>query len=520
MKNYKYLAFSLMMVLFSTIGCVEDDVLVGDTPDVATSPIKLNEIMATGEPDWIELYNSGTETVDLSGFKLADASQQWTITSLTIPAGGYVTFNCDDSNVPNVSTNFKISSGGEKITLTNANAELVDEITTPNMASQIGLTYGREVDGGDVWTVQGASKGKANSNVSEPPLLTATAIANVTDNAFFDYSVLASDVDGIRDVKLYLEKDGEISFTEMAPKGGGEYVFRIPALTANTVVKYYVVATDESGSKTYYPATAPDTKASFTVANGNPVFVSVTPSNENPAENEAIDFTVKTFDKSGVKEVRLYYVLNNELATTKTTVTLTTTDNVTFTGTIPGQADGVKIAYYLRVEDNTGLRTYYPTEVVANGVVVSAFNHDVASTWPFVQVAPLAILNQLVINEIQASGTPYDYIELYNATNAAIAIGGYKIYDSGGVTAAYSIPAGTSIASKGFYVIETGSGSPQGQFGISSSGEDITLTTAADVVVDKLLKVDWPLGTLVARKKDGAIKWVIATVETKGTTNN
>ena len=96
MKNYKYLAFSLMMVLFSTIGCVEDDVLVGDTPDVATSPIKLNEIMATGEPDWIELYNSGTETVDLSGFKLADASQQWTITSLTIPAGGYVTFNCDD----------------------------------------------------------------------------------------------------------------------------------------------------------------------------------------------------------------------------------------------------------------------------------------------------------------------------------------------------------------------------------------------------------------------------------------
>ena len=158
--------------------------------------------------------------------------------------------------------------------------------------------------------------------------------------------------------------------------------------------------------------------------------------------------------------------------------------------------------------------------MVENTVVVSAFNHDVASTWPFVQVAPLAILNQLVINEIQASGAPYDFIELYNATNAAINIGGYKVFDSGGVAVAYIIPAGTSIASKGFYLIETGSGSPQGQFGISGSGENITLTTAADVVVDVLLQANWPGTPLVARKLDGAAKWVVPAAETKGTTNN
>lgn len=516
MKNLKYL---LAITLVALIGCVEDEVMETEGP-IVSEAVKLNEIMSTGEPDWIELYNSSNASVNLSGYKLSDTSQEWTIANLTIAAKGYVTFNCDDSNVPNVATNFKISSAGEKITLKNAAGEIIDEITTVNMASQIGLTYGREVDGGDVWIVMNPTKGIENSNVSEPPLLTASLIAGVTDNDYVDYTVIASDADGIRDVKLYLEMGTAILFVEMAPIGGGEYTYRIPALNADTVVKYYVVAADESGAKSYFPETAPDEKASFTVANGKPMFVSVVPSNENPAEDEAINFTVTTYDKSGVKEVRLYYVLNDALATTKTTVTLSSTDNITFTGTIPGQIDGDKVYYYLRVEDNGGLRTYYPEEVVVDGVVTSEFNHDVASTWPFITVAPLAILDQLVINEINASGVPFDFIELYNATNASIDISGFKVYDSGGIGGAYIIPAGTTIASHGFYLVETGSGSPQGQFGISSSGEDITLVNATDQVVDQLLKLNWPGVPLVARKLDGAAKWIVPVAETKGTSNN
>ncbi|MDO9593382.1 MAG: lamin tail domain-containing protein [Lutibacter sp.] len=516
MKNLKYLLAITLVTLFS---CVEDEVMETAGP-IVSGAVKLNEIMSTGEPDWIELYNGSDASVNISGYKISDTSQEWTIDNLTIPAGGFVSFNCDDSNVPNVATNFKISSAGEKITLKNAAGEIIDEITTPNMASQIGLTYGREVDGGDVWVVMSPTKNKANSTVSEAPLLTASLIADVNDNTYYDFKVIASDADGIRDVKMYLEIGSGISFIEMAPIGGGEYIYRIPALATGTVVKYYVVATDESGSKSYFPASAPGTKASFTVVNGKPMFVSVIPSNENPSEDEAINFTVTAYDKTGVKEVRLYYVLNNALATTKSTIILTTTDNITFTGTVPGQVDGAKIAYYLRVEDNAGLRTYYPEEVVVDGVVTSPFDHDVASTWPFITVAPLAILNQLVINEINASGVPYDFIELYNATNAAIDISGYKVYDTGGIGVAYVIPAGTNIASKGFYLIETGSGSPQGQFGISGTGEDITLVNTTGQMVDQLLKVDWPGSPLVARKLDGAAKWVVPTKETKGTTNN
>ena len=516
MKNLKYL---LAITLVTFIGCVEDEVMETEGP-IISEAVKLNEIMSTGEPDWIELYNGSDASVNLSGYKLSDTSQEWTIANLTIPAGGFVTFNCDDSNVPNVSTNFKISSAGEKITLKNAVGEIIDEISTPDMSSQIGLAYGRAIDGGVNWVVMGSTKGAANSTVSESPILTASLIADVNDNTYYDFKVIASDADGIRDVKMYLEIGSGISFVEMAPIGGGEYIYRIPQLNAGTVVKYYVVATDESGAKSYFPANAPAGNSSFTVVNGKPIFVSVAPSNENPSEDEAINFTVTTYDKTGVKEVRLYYVLNNALASTKSTITLSTSDNITFTGIVPGQVDGAKIAYYLRVEDNAGLRTYYPEEVVVGGVVTSPFDHDVASTWPFITVAPLAILNQLVINEINASGAPYDFIELYNATNAAINIGGFKVYDAGGIGAAYVIPAGTNIASKGFYLIETGSGSPQGQFGISSSGEDITLVNATDQVVDQLLKANWPGLPLVARKLDGAAKWVVPVAETKGTSNN
>ncbi len=517
MKNLKYV-FAVFIAI-SMFGCVEDEMIESSDP-VGESDVKLNEIMSTGTPDWIELYNGGSESINLSGYSLGDNSQKWVIDNLTLSPGAYVTFNCDDSNIPNESTNFKISSTGEKITLYNANNEIIDEITTPDMSSQVGLTYGRETDGGDVWVVMSPSKGLANSNVKTPPILTAELITNVTDNSYVDYTVLASDADGIRDVKLYLEIGNEISFVEMAPIGGGKFTYRIPATNAGTIVKYYVVATDESASKSYFPQTAPEVKASYTVINGNPLFVSVVPSNENPTADEAITFTAQGFDKNGIKEMRLYYVLNNAAASTKTTVIMTTTDHITFSGVIPGQTDGTKISYYLRAEDNSGLKTYFPEEVKTGDVITSDFDHDNSATWPFIQVAPLVILNQLVINEINASGTPYDFIELYNATNAAIDISGYKVYDSGGIAVAYSIPAGTSIPSKGFYVIETGSGSPQGQFGISSSGEDITLVNTAGTTVDALLKVNWPGAPMVARKLDGGAKWVVPAKETKGTTNN
>lgn len=521
-------ALSFSAILLTS--CVKDEIFKDKTIDSDVT-LLINEVASNNgdpNPDWVEIYNPSDVDVDISGFGIYDKPAAiYTIPDgTTIAAKGYFVLVCDVALAggdPATYGAFGLSSGGESVFLVDPNLAIVDQVDFP--ALSVGVSYARIPDGGDVLQNSNPTKGSANSNTNEAPVITATLIANVDDNSDYDFVIAASDAGGVRDVKLYIEAGSEVKFIEMAPIGGGFYKYRFPAMAVGTVVKYYVVATDETAKKSYFPETAPNTSATFTVVNGAPKFVSVVPSNENPGDAEAINFTVKTYDKTGVKEVRLYYVLNDALAATKVTIVLTTTDNVTFTGTIPGQPDLTKISYYLRAEDNasSSLKTYYPTETVVDGVVTSTFNHDIASTWPSITVAPLVPLNQLVINEIYGAGSP-DYIELYNGTSSSIDLGGYKLHDSNAADA-YTFAPGTTIPAGGFVVLDCDGNFATGgitKFKISSVGEDITLLSPTDVVVDQLLLANWPVGhaALVGRKIDAGPKWVIKTVQTKGTTNN
>lgn len=372
MKNNKYLMFGLLLTLFSVVGCTTDEVFEQDTPDVATSEVKLNEIMSTGSPDWLELYNGGTEAVNLAGYKLTDSSQEWIIDALTIPAGGYVTFDADDSNVPNISTNFKISSSGEKITLYNAAGELIDQITTPDMSSQIGLTYGREIDGGDVWVVQGASKGVANSNVNNAPVLIAEPLTEFIDV----YEVTASDADGIASVKLVYLANGGVQSIEMALVSG-KYKASVPKSNVGSTVNYYVVATDTTGKVSYYPEDGSNNPAEFTVVGGmNELDIQ----GENPGFRGEVTFTATPYYPEQVDEIRLYYLLPGELQDDvnddKTKVILTK-DGDNYVGVIPAQNTDDVVSYYLRIEYLDGTETYYPIEEDGGD-----FNHDYGTTWP------------------------------------------------------------------------------------------------------------------------------------------
>lgn len=495
--------------------CVKDEMPEIEKPNTNDIGLRINEILSTGTPDWIELYNTTSEEIDMSGFKISDGpTPKVTFAAGTkIAAKGYYVFPCNE---------FGLSSNGEAVYIWDAEGNELDKTSFP--ALETGLSYGRTTDGGSEWAIMGPTQGKANSTVNDPPMLTVTAIENVSDNKQYEFKVTATDASGMRDVKFFLQAGDDVYFVEMVPLGGGLYSYKLPILNSGVVCKYYVVATDETGKKTFYPEAAPTTKAEFTVANGLVDFTSVALSNENPADGEAVNFTVKVFDKGGVTEVKLYWVLNNADASTKVNITLTTTDNITWTSTIPGQADGTVVGYYLRATDNLGLKSYFPLEEYdASGAVVSEFNHDVASTWPTFTVAPLTYVNALVINEIQTDGAP-DYIELYNGTNAAIDISGYRVYDKGifdtkDETNLFTVPANTIIPAGGFYVIEPA-------FGISKTSDDIYVEDSNKNKVLEVLGANWPVlpagstDYIIARKKDGAEKWERRSVETKGTSNN
>ncbi|WP_456378095.1 lamin tail domain-containing protein [Lutibacter sp.] len=401
MKNNKYLILGLLLTLFSVVGCVTDEVFEQDAPDVATSEVKLNEIMSTGSPDWLELYNGGTEAVNLAGYKLTDSSQEWIIDALTIPAGGYVSFDCDDSNVPNTSTNFKISSGGEKITLYNAAGELIDQITTPDMSSQIGLTYGREIDGGDVWVVQGASKAAANSNVNNAPVLITEPLTEFIDV----YEVTASDADGIASVKLVYMANGGVQSIDMALVSG-KYKASVPKSSVGSTVNYYVVATDTTGKVSYYPEDGSNNPAEFIVAGGmNELEIQ----GENAGFRGEVTFTATPYYPEQVDEIRLYYLLPGELQDDvnddKTKVVLTKNGD-TFSGIIPAQNTDDVVSYYLRIEYLDGTKTYYLLEELdAEGNVISDFNHDLGVTWPSYTVEAI-VYDDVVETTVNSTAGP------------------------------------------------------------------------------------------------------------------
>lgn len=128
----------------------------------------------------------------------------------------------------------------------------------------------------------------------------------------------------------------------------------------------------------------------------------------------------------------------------------------------------------------------------------------------------------VVMNEIYSRGTTTDpdWIELYNKSNAAIDISGYKIYDAGGqggTKAKKPIPSGTTIPAKGFYVVVTDDGAADA-FGLSSSGEKVWLENAAGTIVDTITFAAHSATQSYARIPDGGT-WQVVNAITRGVTN-
>ena len=103
----------------------------------AAQGIVINEIMTSNTSvntdedgdyqDWVELYNSGATAVNLAGYGLTDDAAtpfKWTFPAVTMQPGAFLLIYCSDKNRAvagqPLHTNWKISSGGETITLTSA----------------------------------------------------------------------------------------------------------------------------------------------------------------------------------------------------------------------------------------------------------------------------------------------------------------------------------------------------------------------------------------------------------------
>ncbi len=171
------------------------------TINVTPTFLVINEFMADNEstvqdpdggvgyPDWIELYNPGSTTVDLGGMYLTDnlsAPDQWRIPDgISVASGGYLLFWADDDeDQGDMHTNFKLDKSGEAIGLYDADSndnELIDFITFGSQSEDV--SYGRVGDGSDNWrSISCPSPGLANPPVSD---LDGNCAVDLTDFALF-----------------------------------------------------------------------------------------------------------------------------------------------------------------------------------------------------------------------------------------------------------------------------------------------------------------------------------------------
>ena len=100
------------------------------TPSLEAQNVSISELMAAGQevlsdgdgdfPDWIELHNSGSTTVNLTGWHLTDDDalpKKWTFPAVNIPPGGYLVVFASAKNRraagQELHTNFSLAADGE-----------------------------------------------------------------------------------------------------------------------------------------------------------------------------------------------------------------------------------------------------------------------------------------------------------------------------------------------------------------------------------------------------------------------
>ena len=191
----------------------------GATNNGASVPItvSINEWMADNDgtfvdtadgsfDDWIELYNYGSETVDLGGYFLTDDLEnpdQFEVPNngqYTIEPGGYLLVWADDdaeqntTNSVDLHVNFKLGKGGEAIGLFGADGVAIDSVTFG--AQTTDKSEGRYPDAAaGIFAMDESTPLAANIVANTAPELDPIADATLIVGQMLSFTVVATDAD-------------------------------------------------------------------------------------------------------------------------------------------------------------------------------------------------------------------------------------------------------------------------------------------------------------------------------------
>jgi len=119
----------------------------------------------SSNPDWVELFNSGSDKVSLNGWSITDNINdplKYEFVDTEIEAGSFLILLCNDKSEPvdgYISLPFKLSSGGETVYIYE-NSILRDSLQFPEMEKD--WAWGRFPDGEDLMRMPKPSPGRSN----------------------------------------------------------------------------------------------------------------------------------------------------------------------------------------------------------------------------------------------------------------------------------------------------------------------------------------------------------------------
>ena len=194
----------------------------------AQSPVLINEIQASNQrtfvapngdsPDWIELYNPGSRSVDLMGMRLVIAGDQYAIeNTLKIPPRGFRVLYCDGrSELGPDHLPFRLSrEGGSLLLIAPNGTKIIDVFTWPKLYADESI--GRQPDGARTWKIfSDPSPGKSNSASIGSADRTASISADHAPGHYENAFSLNLNANGER---IIFTTDG----SEPGPKNGSEY---------------------------------------------------------------------------------------------------------------------------------------------------------------------------------------------------------------------------------------------------------------------------------------------------------
>ena len=280
----------------------------------------INEIMYHASPaipeddaqEWIELFNTGTNAVNLDGWKFSK-SVSFTFTNVSIPAGGYLVvcasraaFASRYPTVTNVVGDWVgvLSNNGDEIRLDDVAGQIEDDVAYAsqgdwaqrqrgqNNLGHYGWIWFTEADGfgkslelinpalpsqyGQNWkaslTLYG-TPGRANSvatNNVAPLILDAAHFPTVpksTDSVIINARILDEQTNGVTASLFYRTDASPANAFASTPMfddglhedglaGDGVYGAVLPAAPNNTIIDFYIRAVDAQGVARTFPGPA------------------------------------------------------------------------------------------------------------------------------------------------------------------------------------------------------------------------------------------------------------------------